>query len=252
MSVFVLVHGAFHGRWCFRRLVGALETRGHRAVAIDLPGHGDDETDPARVTMNDYVAAVSDTLDAIEHEEPILVGHSMGGLVVSAVAEARPNRIAGVGYIAAYVPKSGESLMAIEGRNPAPRVIAAVTPAPDMSTASINAEMAAPFFYNDCSEADRRHGASKLCVQPGAPMLTPVVHTEEAFGRVPKGYFVCEDDLTIPVGLQEDMLSHRDDVEVIARLASGHSPFLSKVDELADGLDAFAARLTGKSGKEAA
>lgn len=251
MSVFVLIHGAFHGRWCFRRLTAALQDRGHKAIPIDLPGHGDSEINPSTVSMQDYVDAVTRTLDTIEHAQPILIGHSMAGMVVSAVAEERPTRLAGVGYIAAYLPKSGESLMAIEARNPAPRMVAAITPAPDMSVAHINAEIAAPVFYNDCDEKDRELAANKLCDQPGAPFLAPVTLTEEAFGSVPKGYFLCENDLTIPTVLQEEMVAARDDV-TLYRLASGHSPFLSRADELADGLIDYAEMISGKEGQAAA
>ncbi|RFB05379.1 alpha/beta fold hydrolase [Parvularcula marina] len=251
MSVFVLVHGAFHGRWCFRRLVSAIEARGHRAISIDLPGHGDDERDPATVTMADYVEAVSDTIKSVEHDNPFLVGHSMAGMVISQVAEAQANRLAGMAYIAAYLPQSGESLMAIEARNPAPRMATAVTPAPDLSHVLINQELAAPIFYNDCDDTDIRFCQDRLSTQPGAPFLTPVTLTEEQFGSVPKGYFLCEKDLTIPTVLQEEMVARRNDVDVY-RLASGHSPFLSQVDALADGLVDYARDVLVKSGREAA
>lgn len=251
MSVFVLVHGAFHGRWCFRRLTAALEAQGHKSVAIDLPGHGDCEIDPKTVSMDDYVSSVCRTIDTIEHEQPILVGHSMGGLVVSQVAERYSDRLAGLSYICAYLPKSGESLMSIEARNPAPRLTTAVTPAPDMTLAHINAELAAPVFYNDCSESDLRNSAAKLADQPGAPFLTPVSLTEEAFGTVPKQYFLCEKDQTIPAALQEEMIAARSDVDVV-RLDSGHSPFLSRAEELAAALIDYAAVLTAKGRRAAA
>ena len=249
--MFVLVHGAFHGRWCFRRLVTALESRGHRAIAIDLPGHGDDESDPSTVMMTDYVKAVRDVLDSVEHDEPILVGHSMAGMVISQVAEECANRLAGLAYLAAYLPKSGESLMAIEGRNPAPRVAAAITPTPDLKLANIDAEMAAPIFYNGCSEADTRFSVSRLCPQPGAPFFTPVSLTEESFGAVPKGYFLCEEDLAIPPALQREMAESRDEVSVYNLLA-GHSPFFSQVESLADGLQAFAHDVLVKADVKAA
>ena len=220
-------------------------------MAIDLPGHGDCEIDQKTVTMDDYVSAVCRTIDTVEHEQPILVGHSMGGLVVSQVAERYPNRLAGLSYICAYLPQSGESLMSIEARNPAPRLTGAIVPAPDMTVAHINAELAAPVFYSDCVESDLRNSAAKLADQPGAPFLTPVSLSEEAFGTVPKQYLLCEKDQTIPAGLQEDMLSKRGDVDVV-RLDSGHSPFLSKVDELAASLIDFAAVLTAKGRRAAA
>lgn len=251
MSVFVLIHGAFHGRWCFRRLVPALESQGHEVITLDLPGHGECPRDPRSVTMDDYVEAVSGAIDGVGDQAPILVGHSMAGMVITAVAEKLPTRIAGLSYIAGYLPKSGESLLAIEGRNPEPRMVAVVTPTQDMTMAHIDPIRAADLFYNDCSDRDRELSSSRLCPQPGAPFLTPVTTSETAFGTVPKHYFLCEKDLCISPALQEDMLAARQDVAV-ERLDAGHSPFLSRVDDVAAGLMRFAEGLVAPTGSVAA
>lgn len=251
MAVIILVHGAFHGRWCFRKLIPTLEAHNHQVIAIDLPGHGVDETDPSSVTMDDYVTAVRQTIDTVEHVNPILIGHSMAGMVVSAVAEQCAKRLAGLGYIAAYLPKSGESLMTIETRNPSPKMPGVISPSADMSTASINAEGAAPLFYNGCDESDQEFAKNKLCVQPGAPFLTPVFLSDSAFGSVPKGYFMCEQDQTIPLALQQDMVSAQQDISVY-RLASGHSPFFSHAEELGETISQFAQSIISGTSSEAA
>ena len=251
MSVFVLVHGAFHGRWCYRRLVTALEAKGHQAIAIDLPGHGDSEIAPETVTMADYVNKVCDVIDGVEHDNPILVGHSMAGMVISEVAEAKSVRLGGVAYIAGYLPRNGESVMAIEARNPAPLIQAAITPAPDLSVAHLDTDAAAPIFYNDCDEQDIRFCKDRLSTQPGAPFMTPVMLTETEFGQVPKLYVMCEQDLTIPLALQQDMAMARDEVDIV-RLDCGHSPFLSAVEPLTAHLDTFARDVLVKAAREAA
>ena len=95
----VLVHGSYHGAWCWDLLVPELERRGHRTVAVDLP-----TADPgagAAEYANVVVAAIE------PGTEPVLVGHSMGGLVIPLVAAARPVRR--LVFLAAMLPSPGRS-----------------------------------------------------------------------------------------------------------------------------------------------
>ena len=88
MSTYVLIHGSWHGAWCWYKVVPRLEQAGHTALAIDLPGHGRDWTPPQDVSMQTYVDSVCGVLDTLP-EPAILVGHSRGGIVISQVAESR-------------------------------------------------------------------------------------------------------------------------------------------------------------------
>ena len=58
VKTFLLVHGAWYGRWCWYKLIPLLEQKGYQVVAIDLPGYGEDNRDPANITMDDYVQKV--------------------------------------------------------------------------------------------------------------------------------------------------------------------------------------------------
>src|ERR1700680_4689248 len=115
MSQFLLVHGASGGAWCWHKLMPELERRGHRALAIDLPGHGEDKTPLAQVNLAAYAERVADTLKKLP-EPAVLIGHSMGGMVISAAAELAPEWVRTLVYLCAYLPRDGESLSAIEGR----------------------------------------------------------------------------------------------------------------------------------------
>ena len=75
MSTFVLVHGAWHGAWCWEKVVPLLEGAGHEVVTLDLPGHGEDGTPALEVTMESYTDRVVGALDA-RSEPVVLVGHS--------------------------------------------------------------------------------------------------------------------------------------------------------------------------------
>ena len=86
MSSFVLVHGAWHGAWCWEKVVPLLAARGHAVRAIDLPGHGRDPKPPGAVTWDDYMDRMREAIEA-SGEPPILVGHSLGGAVITGAAD---------------------------------------------------------------------------------------------------------------------------------------------------------------------
>ncbi len=85
---FVLIAGAWHGAWCWQKVVPLLEAQGHRVRTPELPATGADTTDPAEVTLESWARFVAD-LVAAEPEPVILVGHSRGGVVISRAAEIR-------------------------------------------------------------------------------------------------------------------------------------------------------------------
>src|SRR5579871_2802681 len=81
MSTFLLVHGAWHGGWCWRKIAPLLEAKGHTVFAPDLPSHGKDRTLASSVTLESYVDRICQI--AVTHTEPvILLGHSMGGVCI--------------------------------------------------------------------------------------------------------------------------------------------------------------------------
>ena len=85
MSTYVLVHGAWHGAWCWHKIVARLEARGHTVVAPDMPGHGMDRTPIEQVTLEDIAARLTSIIDA-QDEPVVLVGHSYGGTMISQAA----------------------------------------------------------------------------------------------------------------------------------------------------------------------
>jgi pimeloyl-ACP methyl ester carboxylesterase len=100
MGTFILVHGSWHGAWCWERVVPRLQTAGHTVIAVDLPGYGEDHTPVADITLQAYADKVLAAVDAAD-EPVVLVGWSMGGIVISTVAEQRHERIAHLVYLAA-------------------------------------------------------------------------------------------------------------------------------------------------------
>ncbi len=91
MSTFVLVHGAWHGGWCWQLSAPMLEQVGHRVLTLDLPGLGDDTTPVQNITLAAYSEAVARVVNA-QPEPVILVGHSMGGVAITQAAELLPRK----------------------------------------------------------------------------------------------------------------------------------------------------------------
>ena len=110
MARFVLVHGAFGGAWCWEPVMSPLEAAGHTAEAFDLPGGGNDGTPVADVTLDSCAARVGDVL-ARRPEPAVLVGHSMGGIVITQAAANWPDRVASLVFVCAFMPADGQSLL---------------------------------------------------------------------------------------------------------------------------------------------
>src|SRR5262245_30012960 len=136
MATFVLVHGAWHGGWCWYKLVALLEARGHRVLAPDLPGHGRDHSLSGPATYRDYVERIAEVL-ADEAEPVVLVGHSMGGAVVTGAAEAHPEKVAKLVYLAAFLAPSGSTMFGAV-RTPPPAAAGLMTASADGRTTTVN------------------------------------------------------------------------------------------------------------------
>lgn len=112
MTTYVLVHGAASGAWVWHRVMPHLKQQGHRVIAPDLPGHGLNPRPMAEITLAAYVDCVGEIL-AAQTEPVILVGHSLGGAVITQVAEQYPDRIHTLVYLAGYLLRSGETMLEI-------------------------------------------------------------------------------------------------------------------------------------------
>jgi pimeloyl-ACP methyl ester carboxylesterase len=105
VNTYVLVHGSWHGSWCWKKVVPLLRHRGHRVVAVDLPGHGEDHTPVANITLESYVDTILERVHAEAHGKPVtLVAHSMGGIAVTQAAERCPEALRRLVYVSAFLP----------------------------------------------------------------------------------------------------------------------------------------------------
>jgi pimeloyl-ACP methyl ester carboxylesterase len=106
----VLVHGAWQGDYVWEQVKASLVADGYRVSVVKLPGHGNDNTPAYQVTFQAYVNEVKNAIN--EYNEPvILVGHSLGGAVVTQTAAELPQKINKLVYVAGYIPASGKSVL---------------------------------------------------------------------------------------------------------------------------------------------
>lgn len=231
MSTYVLIHGAWHGSWCWEKVVPLLEQAGHKALALDLPGHGRDRTPIPELSLQTYVDRVYTILDA-QPEPVILVGHSMGGIVVSQAAEYRPDRVKTLVYLAAYLLQNGETVFQVTNLDSDSLLLPTLMVNQEQGYATFKEE--APLkevFYADCSDEDVARARVLLGPQAFAPIVTPISTTVERFGRVPRVYIETLRDRTISPSVQKQMYTAQPCQQVLS-METSHSPFFSAPEAL--------------------
>lgn len=264
---FVLVHGAWHGAWCYEKVIPLLAAHGHAAVARDLPGHGLNARFPAsyldrplnaaafsaepspvaHVSLDDYVHSIETTIDqvrAMGSDKVVLVGHSMGGVPITAVGERVPEKIHRLVYLTAFMPRSevagvsyikapenagelvGPQLMADPAR------VGALRMDQRSSDPSYRAR-GKQAFYDDVPQAGYDAIANLLTPDvPVAPFATPIKLSAERWGSLSRHYIQCTKDMAIRPSLQARFIAEADAFvpgkrTSVHSLDTSHSPFAS-------------------------
>lgn len=216
MATFGLVHGHWHGAWCWAGVGSALEARGHTVVAMDLScdhlGAGCDQN--ANVVIQD--------LD--DQPEPIvLVGHSAGGLTIPIVARRR--RVERLIFVAALLPLPGRSLA--QQFDDDPEVIVPGFRYRDLGDGRcvVDREEAMQSFYEDCPENVARDAAE--CLRPQTLKTMLEVSPLDEWPATPRSYIVCRDDRCVSPAWQRGAARERLGVDPL-ELAGSHSPALAR------------------------
>jgi len=266
-AAYVLVHGGWHNRSAWDKLAPMLEAQGHTVLTLDLPGAGANTIAPkalgarpfdlaafaaepspvAGVTQDERtraVAALVKEAASLSGGKVILVGHSAGGMTISAVAEHIPERLAALVYIAGFMVPNGLSLLAMlphEAMSSAlspglfvgdPSAIGATRINPGPADQAYRSLLKAS-FYADLTEADFALAAAQLhCDEPNGGALAPSAITPGGFGSVPRHYIRTTQDKAVPLAGQDHMIAAVDGTiggtTITHTLESSHSPFLSQ------------------------
>jgi pimeloyl-ACP methyl ester carboxylesterase len=241
MSRFLLIHGAFAAASCWELEIEALEAAGHTARAIDLPGSGEDTTPLAEITLDAYADRVCAAL-AEEPEPPVLVGHSMGGMVITQAAGRCPELIASLVYVCAFLPQDGQSLLDLtqtpEGADDKVQEYMVVEGDPPVARMPTD-ESARAALFSSCNDEQAAWGVARLGPQAAAPFLAASAHGGEAFAALPRSYVLCTLDRAIPPALQRRMVAENGIADVV-ELDADHAPYLMRIPELTAALTRFA------------
>jgi pimeloyl-ACP methyl ester carboxylesterase len=225
--MFALVHGAFHGGWCWEPLERELKRLGHSVVAPDLPC---DDPDAGAAEYAEVVAAA-----LAGERNAVVVGHSLGGVTIPLVPARR------LVFLCALVPRPGTRLvdsLTAERVNPPGPGLASATVLDDRGrTCCVNFERAREYMYQDCREELARAAFDRL-----RPQALRVLNEETPLERMPEtpsSYILCRDDRIVDPGWSRYAARELLGVEPI-ELDGGHSPMLAQPHRLADLLDPLA------------
>jgi hypothetical protein len=224
LSTFGLVHGAYHGAWCWEQLARELEQRHHRVLTVDLP------IEDPNAGARQYAAAAVEAF-AAAGDDLVVVGHSLAGLMIPLVASARPVRQ--MVFLCAMLPRPGRAHNDVQAEEPdmfLPGPEGGAFVDPDGAT-RWQPDAAASWFYSDCPAAVADWAASRLRGQfwPITEEISPL----EAWPSVPSSFvFGVHDPVINPVWSRRAarQILGIDAIEVNA----GHSPFLSAPAALAE------------------
>jgi len=231
MTRMILIHGAWSDAHSWDALAPLLRARGHDVTAVTLPGH-DDGRNPGAVGMADYAAHVAAIAEG--GEPALLVGHSMGGMVISAVAERLPEKVRKLVYVAALLPRSGDSLISLIKQQETRGVADAVRPAGVKGAKVLNAEAAADVLFQDATPEQR--ATVRFTTQPNRGQ-TDLVTLGARFAQIPRAYLFCTADRTVTYPLQRSMEAASPCGETFTLEGCGHVPQLTRPKETAAILD---------------
>lgn len=224
MATFGLVHGGWHGAWCWEALAPVLERGGHTVVTMDLPCHD------ASASLDTYADVVCAALDG-SGDDVVLVGHSLGGHTVPLVAARRPVRH--LVYLCAVVPRIGSSVMDQAADQPDMwnlGFVQGLTVDEQDRQVWVDLELARRHLFADCDDATAAAAIERLRPQTNHSMAQTFPLAE--LPTVGCTYIVCTEDQMINPAWSRRVARDRLGAGVV-ELPGSHSPFLSRPQALA-------------------
>ncbi|GAB3655502.1 alpha/beta fold hydrolase [Ramlibacter alkalitolerans] len=236
MANFVLVHGAWHGAWAWRRVVDALHAQGHRALAVCLTGVGERvHLMSSLITLETHIADVTNTLEAEELQDVVLAVHSYAGMIGTAVADRMPQRLKHLVYIDAVVPKPGESWSSTHASATREARLAAAQGSPDFAFPAPD-----PSVFG-LAAADHAWVQRRQTPHPGHTYQAPLQFDARRVASVPRTFIDCVQprlgtiDSIRPrvrdAGFWDGEWMRGGGAQV-RELATGHDPMISAPQEL--------------------
>ena len=215
MKTFILIHGSWHSSWNWHKVAPLLENAGYIAISIDLPGMGRDKTPIQDVKLE------------------ILVGHNKNVIVISQVAEYRPQKIEKLIYLAAYLIPNGKSQREYSVQDTEGWLKPYVTQHPETNSHTLQSIIFKQGLYHDCDDDITEMAKCILSNEPVESGIAPLNLSEENYGSVPRYYIECTEDRAVTPFIQKIMYTETPCKKVYS-MDTSHSPFFSKPSELTE------------------
>lgn len=223
---FVLIHGAWHGAWCWTRVAPLLQAQGHRVEVPTLAGVGERVAELSEaITLDTHIDDVVDLLYTRDLSDVVLVGHSYAGAVILGVADRVPERLRRLVFLDAVILESGQRLGLPAGRDP--RWPAAVPPPP-----------ASVFGIPD--PADLAWVQRHLTPHPAGTFEPPLILQNPLANGVPSTYIACNKPAAMAHAQAQRLVQVNPQSRIVA-LATGHDAMVTAPGPLADMLAQIAA-----------
>jgi pimeloyl-ACP methyl ester carboxylesterase len=235
MTAYVLVHGGGHGGWCWQRTARLLRDMGHDVYAPTLTGFGERSHLPAE-GFGTFVTDITNVLEFEDLREVILVGHSMGGVIVPRVAEAVPDRVRRAVWLAAVVTADGESLLQAVPQSP--WIAKAVTIGAD-GTAHTDPELILDANIHDGTPEERAFVHDRHLPYPPYALTEPGRLSAFLALGLPTAYVVAADDRTIEPHVAAKFAARLPAADV-REVPGGHDCMITRAPEVADVLASLA------------
>ncbi len=236
-ATFVLVHGGGHGGWCWQPTARLLRAMGHDVYTPTLTGFGDrSHLDGENVRFSTFVKDITNVLEFEDLEDVVLVGHSMGGVIIPRVAEEVPGRVRRVVWLAAVVTNDGESLLQTVPQSP--WIAKAVTVGPD-GTAHTDPDLIIDANIHDGTPEQRAFVRDRHLPYPPHALTEPGRLTAFLALGLPTAYVIATDDRTIEPHVAERMAARLPGADV-RRVPGGNDCMITRAPEVAEVLASLA------------
>jgi carboxypeptidase C (cathepsin A) len=230
MKTYVLIHGAWHGSWCWQKIIPFIQSSGHRAIAPDIDWNNSNSILTTHSYSPTYVDNLCNLIRKLE-KKIILVGHSMGGVVISQIAEIIPEHIDLLVYISGFLLANGQCVNDTESLMSDSLIQPHLKLSRDKNNILLPTSKLREGFYSDCSSEDYKFSLSNICPQPITSFTSPIQVSNNRFGKISRTYIECLQDMAIPLSAQRIMHNSMG-CNTVHSLNSSHAPFLSQTKAL--------------------
>ncbi len=227
---FLLLHGSWHGAWCWYKIAPRLRAAGHSVIVPDLPGRGRSPAAPALVGSRQMLRQLERALPT--DQKTVVVAHSRYGVLASQLSEMAPERIARCVYLASFMLPGGKSVASYFSSDTDSQIGPFVQVNRLGVWDRLQPEAYRQVLYHDCSEDDNALAASLLCREPLRPAISRLKLSDERYGRIPRAYIRLTEDRAVSPALQDRLIAETG-ADRVESLRAGHSAYFSKPDELA-------------------